>query len=150
MEYLGVWLQASLARSPPGMTYEDWQPWQQWIHGPGAAWGSYTYDVVLHTQGLAEISLDPKLLQMWARNTGKRIDAVGATTTAFDIFEARRYAGWSAVAQLLGYQALWLINFPTLPLGDLWLIAEQIDDAARALAHRHRIRTWCVGEQAPT
>jgi hypothetical protein len=145
-EYLGRWLPASIERSPPGMTYEDWQAWHPWLRGPGKQWELYTYDVTLHTEGLPAIAVDAKLMEMWARNTAKRIDAVGAGARGLDIFEARRLAGWSAIGQLLGYRDLWLINFPQLPLGDLWLISERIDDATRALAQRQGIRTWCCGE----
>mgnify|MGYP001610419171 CR=1 FL=1 len=86
------------------------------------------------------------MMRMLARNTAKRIDAVGRTAAGYTLFEARRFAGWSAIAQLLGYRDLWLINFPDLPLGDLWLITERIDDATRATAARQNIRTWVVGE----
>jgi len=145
-QYLGTWLPSTITRQPPGMTYEDWQAWYPWLQGPGARWESYTYDVTLMTKGIEDLALDPRLLEMWARNTAKRIDAVGAGPAGLDIFEARRLAGWSAIGQLLGYRDLWLINFPTLPLGDLWLISERIDDATRMLAQRQGIRTWCCGE----
>jgi hypothetical protein len=129
------------------MVWEDWQAWRPWLEGPGRRWPEYAYDVELFTQGFPPEITDPAMLKMWARNTAKRIDAVGRTAAGYTIFEARRISGWSAVAQLLGYRDLWLINFPALPLGDLWLITERIDDSVRSLAERQKIRTWVVGEE---
>lgn len=83
---------------------------------------------------------------MWIRNTAKRIDAVGERGGVYTIFEARRIAGWSAIAQLLGYRNLWYIQYPTLPLDALWLITERIDDITRATAAQAGVRTWVVGE----
>lgn len=130
------------------MTWEDWQAWEPWLAGPGAAWPEYSYDVELFTQPIPPGETDPALMRMWARNTAKRIDAVGHRHGGYDIFEARRFAGWSAIAQLLGYRDLWLINFPALPLGRLFLITERIDDPTRATAARNGIATWVVGETA--
>lgn len=144
---LDGWHPPSWTRKPPGMVWEDWQAWEPWLRGPGGAWPEYSYDVELFTQGLAPDQSDPALLKMWARNTAKRIDAVGRRGGVHDIFEARRRTGWSAIAQLLGYRDLWLINFPGLALGDLWLITETIDDPTRATATRQGIKTWIVGEK---
>lgn len=132
------------------MVWEDWQAWQPWLLGPGAAWPEYAYDVELLTQGLPPGETDPGMLRMWARNTAKRIDAVGRRDGVHTIFEARRFAGWSAIAQLLGYRDLWLINFPSLPLGGLILITEDVDDAVRATAARAGVKTWEVGETQPS
>jgi hypothetical protein len=140
------WQKPSWARKPPGMVWEDWQAWRPWLIGPGQRWPEYAYDIELLTQPFPTGETDPAMIKMWMRNTSKRIDAVARTAAGYTIFEARRIAGWSAVAQLLGYRDLWLINFPALPLGDLWLITENIDDTVRALASRNGIKTWAVGE----
>lgn len=146
MSEIGQWLSNGWIRQPPGMVWEDWQAWEPWLRGPGQRWPEYAYDVELLTQPLPAGETDPAMIKMWARNTAKRIDAVGRTPAGFTIFEARRFAGWSAIAQLLGYRDLWLMNFPDLPLGDLWLITERIDDTTRATALRQGIRVWAVGE----
>ena len=143
---IGDWHAPSWLRQPPGMVWEDWQAWEPWLRGPGQRWPAYAYDVELFTQPLPTQERDPGMIKMWLRNTAKRIDAVGRTPAGYNIFEARRRTGWSAIAQLLGYRDLWLINFPALPLGDLWLITEEIDDATRATAARQGIKTWVVGE----
>lgn len=147
---LGTWLPADHGRQPPGMTWEDWQAWRPWLEGPGRAWERYTYDVELYIRDLELRAPTPALMRMWARNNGKRIDAVSCRGLLFDLFEARRGAGWSAVGQLLGYRDLWLLNFPALALGSLYLVSETCDDAVRALAARHGIFTWCTGETAPS
>lgn len=130
------------------MVWEDWQAWEPWLRGPGQRWPQYAYDIELLTQPMLTNEIDPGVIKMWLRNTAKRIDAVGRTAAGYTIFEARRRAGWSAIAQLLGYRDLWLINYPALPLGELWLITEEIDDTVRALGARHGVRTWAVGESA--
>ena len=130
------------------MTWEDWQPWSRWLAGQGAAWAGYAYDIELLTQAMPAGETDPAMLTMWARNTAKRIDAVGVRDGVHDIFEARRFCGWSAIAQLLGYRDLWLIQFPGLRLGNLYLVTERIDDPTRATAARHEIKTWVVGEES--
>ena len=134
---------------PQGMVWEDWQAWEPWLRGPGQRWSEYAYDVELLTQPIPNGEADPAMIRMWLRNTAKRIDAVGRTAAGYTIFEARRRAGWSAIAQLLGYRDLWLMNFPALPLGDLWLITEEIDDPTRSTALRQGIRVWSVGEAVP-
>jgi hypothetical protein len=144
---LGDWLPNSWQLKPAGMVWEDWQAWGPWLRGPGQNWPEYAYDIPLFTQPLPPGESDPAMIKMWMRNTAKRIDAVGHKHGGYTIFEARRFAGWSAIAQLLGYRDLWLINFPTLPLGDLWLITERIDDATRSTAVRQGIKVWSVGEQ---
>lgn len=143
------WHPPSWARRPPGMPWEDWQAWEPWQTGPGQRWDAYAYDVELLTQPMPPGETDAGLIRAWLRNTAKRIDAVGRRGPLHDLFEARRFTGWSAIAQLLGYRDLWLINFPTYALGDLWLITERIDDPTRATAIRNGVRVWIVGEPAP-
>ncbi len=149
MADLSAWYSPTWSRRPPGMVWEDWQAWQPWLQGPGQAWPHYAYDVELYTQGLPAGETDAGMIKAWLRQTAKRIDAVGRRVGVHDIFEARRIAGWSAIAQLLGYRDLWTIQYPQLELGDLWLITERIDDVTRATAARAGVRTWVVGEAAP-
>ena len=133
-------------RQPPGMTWDDYQAWQHWIKGPGRAWPQYAYDVELFTQGLLPRETDPAMLKLWARNTAKRIDAVGIRDNVFTLFETRRFTGWSAIAQLKGYEMLWRFSFPALPLAGLWIITEKIEDTIRASAATQGVRVWVVGE----
>ncbi len=146
MAEIGEWYPPTWRRQPPGMTWEDWQAWQHWIAGPGTLWEAYAYDVELWTQPLPEGETDQAMLRMWARNTAKRIDAVGRRRGRYTIFEARRYAGWSAIGQLEGYKWLWHTNMPELELEGIWLVSEKIDDAIRATAKLKGIKTWEVGE----
>lgn len=128
------------------MPWEDWQAWAPFMQAHGHQWTDYAYNVRLYTGDEPPAGTDAALAKMWRDNTAKRIDAVGHRAGRFTIFEARRFAGWSAIAQLLGYHDLWQLNYPDLPLGDLWLITERCDDIVRALAARQDLRTWCVGE----
>lgn len=141
---------ANWVRKPPGMVWEDWQAWAPFLRDHGGNWSGYSYDVELYTQPMPATETDPAIIRMWLRNTAKRIDAVGWVDDRADIFEARRFAGWSAIAQLLGYRDLWNINFPSVKLGKLYLITESIDDVTRATAARQGIVTWVVGEPLPT
>jgi hypothetical protein len=131
------------------MTWEDWLPWSRWLAGPGAHWGAYAYDVELYTQGIPEQAMTPELARMWARNTARRIDAVGFRAGHYDIFEARRIASWSAIAQLQGYATLWPLQWPDLELGRLYLVSERIPDDVRALAARAGIWTWTPEDATP-
>lgn len=133
-------------RQPPGMSWDDYQAWQHWIKGPGQAWPQYAYDVELYTQGLLPGETDPGMIRLWARNTAKRIDAVGMRDGRYTLFEARRFTGWSAIAQLQGYMMLWRFNFPSLPVDGLWIITEQIDDTTRATAALQGVSVWVIGE----
>lgn len=143
------WRPPNTDRRPEGMPWEDWKAWQPWLLAVGTTWPEYAHDVELYTQPFPAGERDPAILRMWMRNTAKRIDAVGRRDSVHDIFEARNIAGWSAIAQLLGYRDLWLMNYPTLALGELWLITTRIDDATRATAARSGIKTWVNGEAAP-
>lgn len=144
----GPWYPPTWRRQPPGLLWDDWQVFEPWLRGPGSAWPEYTYDLELLTQALPPGETDPGMLRVWARNTAKRVDAVGRRGNSHTLFEARRRAGWSAIAQLLGYRTLWLIQFPTLALDGLVLVTETIDDVTRATATHAGVHTWVVGETA--
>lgn len=144
------WYTADYTRRPPGMSWDDYQAWHPWITGPGRAWPQYAYDVELYTQDIPPDTADQDMIRMWARNTARRIDAVGWRNGRHTIFEARRRAGWSAIAQLEGYAVLWRLQFPHEPLEGLVLVSEEIPDDVRAVARTRGIKTWVVGETGPS
>lgn len=128
------------------MPWEDWQAWAPFMQKHGDRWTDYAYNVRLFTGNEPPADATPELAKMWRDNTAKRIDVVGHNADGFTIFEARQFAGWSAVGQLMGYRDLWRLNYPELDVAELYLVTERCDDTVRALAARQGIRTWCVGE----
>jgi len=139
---IGPWYPPSWARRPPGMPWDDWVPWQPWMQGPGQAWPEYAYNVRLYVGDPETPARNAADLEMWKELTAKRVDAVARRDGRYTIFEARRNSGWSAIAQLLGYRALWTLNYPDLPIEALWLITITADTALRMLAHQNAITLW--------
>lgn len=140
------WYAASWARRPPGLVWEDWQAWQPWLQTEAGKKYEYAYDVELPVRSApAEIS-DTAMRRSYERSNARRIDAVGRVGDVYTIFEARRFTGWSAIAQLQAYGQLWPLFFPEIKTPALWLITERIADDIRASAARAGIQVWVVGE----
>ncbi len=143
------WYAASWARRPPGMVWEDWQPWQAWLQTPEAQAYEYAYDVELPVQAAPVGETDPAMRRSFERSNARRIDAVGRRGGEYSIFEARRFTGWSAVAQLEGYKLLWPLFFSDVPVVELVLVTERIPDDIRATALRAGVRVWLSTEHLP-
>lgn len=143
-----TWYAATFTRKPEGMVWDDWQPWRAYLATPEAPQYVYAYNVRLAAGDPPASIANAEDRRLWQQLTDKRIDAVGRRDGAYTIFEARRRSGWSAIGQLLGYAQLWRLNHPDLPLDDLVLVTEQIDDAIRATAAVQRIRVWLAAEHA--
>ena len=148
MAHLDKFYPASWARRPPGMIWEDWQPWQAWLRTPEASTFEYAYDVELHVNAAPADMKDPAMRRSFERSNARRIDAVGRVGDRYTIFEARRFTGWSAIAQLQGYALLWPLFNPTLAAPNLVLVTERIADDIRASALRADIRVWVASENA--
>ena len=140
------WYAATWARRPPGMVWEDWQPWAAWLKTPEAQRYEYAYDVELPVNVAPESETDPAMRRSFERSNARRIDAVGKIGSEYTIFEARRFTGWSAIAQLQGYAQLWPLFNTSDPVVDLVLITERIPDDIRALALRAGVRVWVSTE----
>lgn len=148
MARLDQWYPATWTRRPPGMVWEDWQPWAAWLLTTEAQAYEYAYDVELPVQTAPASETDPAMRRSFERSNARRIDAVGRIGGEYTIFEARRFTGWSAIAQLEGYKMLWPLFFPTDPTPELVLITERIADDIRASAARVGIRVWVSAEHA--
>lgn len=146
---IGPWYPPSWARQPPGMPWEDWQAWQPFVQSLGTAWPEYAYNVRLHVGDPEVPPANQAAIEMWRELTAKRVDAVGRAGGAYTIFEARRIAGWSAIAQLLGYRTLWTLNYPDLEIAGLWLITTAADTALHLLASQNNITIWTLGDPPP-
>lgn len=143
---IGPWYPPSWARQPPGMPWDDWTVWQPFMQGPGQAWPEFAYNVRLAVGDPETPPANEAALELWRELTAKRIDALGRRDGRYTIFEARRIAGWSAIAQLLGYRTLWTLNYPDLEVAELRLVTSACDTAIRLLASQHAIKIWCVGD----
>lgn len=124
------------------MVWEDWQPWAAWLRSPEAQRFEYAYDVELPVLGAPESETDPAMRRSFERSNARRIDAVGRIAGMYTIFEARRFTGWSAIAQLQGYKQLWPLFHSGDPVAELVLITERIPDDIHALAARSGVRVW--------
>lgn len=131
---IGPWYAPEWSRRPPGMTWEDWQPWQVFAAAQGKLWTHWAYNVRLYKGDPEPPIADPELDRQWRESTAMRIDAVGFRAGKYTIFEARRVSGWSAVGQLMGYQALWQLHYPDLDLEAMYLVTEKADAAMHATA----------------
>ena len=140
------WYNAGWSRRPPGMVWEDWQPWSRWLLTPEAQKNVYAYDVEMAVRTAPASELDPAMRRSFERSNARRIDAVGRRDGQYVIFEARRFTGWSAIAQLQGYLMLWPLFFPDDPTPELILVTERIADDLRASAARAGIRVWVSAE----
>ena len=146
MAQLENWYKADWSRRPPGMVWEDWQPWSAWLKSPQAQTYLYAYDVELHVDAAPPGETDASMIKMWQRVNARRIDAVGKANGELIIFEARRNAGWSAIAQLIGYKQLWPLFYPDLQVTGIMLVVETIPDEIRASAEMQGIPVWVSKE----
>lgn len=128
------------------MVWEDWQPWGAWLKSTEAQRYLYAYDVELHVDQPPAGETDPAMIRSFQRSNARRIDAVGKANNQYTLFEARRYAGWSALAQLIGYKQLWPLFYPLLAVHELVLVTERIPDEIRASATLQGIRVWVSTE----
>lgn len=136
------WYPAAWSRRPPGMVWEDWQPWAAWLKSPEAQAYEYAYDVELPVLAAPASETDPAMRRSFERSNARRIDAVGRIGAEYTIFEARRFTGWSAIAQLQGYKQLWPLFHSGDPVVELVLVTEKIPDDIHALAARAGVRVW--------
>ena len=142
---LNVWYPNTWARRPPGMTWADWQPWQRYLLTPEAGERSFAYDIELRVDVAPPGMTDQGDRNLFARLNARRVDAVaklGDAGNQLALYEARRIAGWSAIAQLEGYAQLWPMFFPDTAVIELVLVVEQIPDEIRASAAIKGLRVW--------
>ena len=146
MAQLENWYKADWSRRPPGMVWEDWQPWSAWLKSPEAQKYQYAYDVELHVDAGPPGETDPALIKMWKRNNARRIDAVGRAGNELILFEARRNTGWSAIAQVIAYKQLWPLFYPDIKVTGVMLVVETIADEIRASASMQGVPVWVSTE----
>jgi|SRR5882672_2919298 len=58
-------------------------------------------------------------------NTQKRVDAVAYQSDQPTLIEVKDRAGYSAVGQITGYDALWRVTYPTTPAPKLLLVCNR-------------------------
>ena len=65
------------------------------------------------------------LRKMAILNSQKRVDAVGFQSDQPTLIEVKDRAGFSAVGQIVGYNTLWRVQFPTSPAPKLLIVCNR-------------------------
>jgi hypothetical protein len=111
---------------PPHMSARDFQLWRRFqALQPTLATGYY-FDVALgngdpHTEGAS-----PDTVEMWARLTRFRADALADTGAGWILIELRESAGAGALGALLTYAHLWTADPPDTRPTALWLVTNHL------------------------
>lgn len=128
--------------SPPGMPAGDYEVWRIFRDFGATRWDAFAFDVELWNGAAPLIDGPPEIQKMWARNTARRIDCVGWRDNLCSILEVRTAAAWQTFGQIQGYAALWPLNYPTLPVEQLWIVTDQMADDIRQVAVGAGFYVW--------
>jgi len=123
----------------PHLVGGDVPVWRAFLSLGVSRYLRFAYDVRVG-EGIDVSGLSPDLARIGTLLTQKRIDVVGERAgPVYDLIEVKLSAGLGAVGQLLGYQVLFPLSFPELPLADVVLVAGSVDRDTRTVLESHAI-----------
>lgn len=112
---------------PPQFCREDYLIWLKWKDELEKRYTLIEYSVCLGGD-LATTQHDPALSKMWERITARRVDAIGHARDHIALIEFRKFAGPSAIGQLMMYKCLYRREKnPALPI-KLVLVSDIVTD----------------------
>ena len=96
----------------PGMLPREILVFQSWLRQHEMQYDRFDYNVRLGAGFDPGPTWDEAIRRMAIANTQKRVDAVGYQGNTVTLIEVKDRAGFSAIGQLVGYEALWLHEHP--------------------------------------
>lgn len=112
----------------PGLLPREIIVLRNWLKLHEADYDRFDYNVRLGGGFDPGPTFDAEIRRMAQMNTQKRVDAVGYAGETVTLIEVKDRAGFSAVGQLVGYDALYRHQYPTLPPPKLLMVANRIAD----------------------
>lgn len=109
----------------PGMLPREVLVMKAWLVLHEAEYDRFDYNVRLGQGTDPGPNWPPEIRQQAIQNTQKRIDAVAWKGNQPTLIEVKDRAGFSAIGQLVGYDALWPQSFPNSPVPKLLLVANR-------------------------
>jgi hypothetical protein len=115
-----------------------------WLALHEAEYDSFDYNVRLG-QGTDPGSQFPQdIRDMAIMNTQKRVDAVAYKSDQPTLIEVKDRAGFSAIGQIVGYDALWRQQNPTTPAPKLLLVCNRFPNDILPVLQRQGIEIAVV------
>ena len=99
--------------SYPGLLPREIIVFRNWLKLHESEYDRFEYNVRLGDGFDPGPTFDPKIRQLSQDNTKTRVDAVGFVGSQATLIEVKDRAGFSAIGQLVGYEALWIQAHPT-------------------------------------
>lgn len=117
-------LQADRLRFP-GLLPREVLVLKAWLRLHESGYDRFDYNVRLGDGTDPGPTWPDDLRQMAILNTQKRVDAVAYKADVPTLIEVKDRAGFSAVGQIVGYDALWRKQFPTSPAPLLLIVCNR-------------------------
>lgn len=108
----------------PHLLGSDVPIWQRFIVSDLNIYDSFDYDVHVGQGQETPDDLDPTMREMFKALTQRRIDVVGWRGDFPSLIEVKKYAGVSAIGQILCYRVLWQETFEAPIYPDLVLLTD--------------------------
>lgn len=97
----------------PGLLPREILVLKAWLHLHEQEYERFDFNVRLGAGNDPGPQWPENIRQMAIKNTQKRVDAVGFAGSGVTLIEVKDRAGFSAIGQLVGYDALWRDTHPT-------------------------------------
>lgn len=132
--------------APPGMPVGDYEVWRLFRPFAAQRWTAIAYDVEIRDGPTPIVGDTPEMRRMWARNTARRIDALGWRANVASVIEVRTRAAWQTFGQIQGYAAMWANNYPMIPIDGYWIVTDELPNDIRNIATAAGFYCWVNGE----
>jgi len=97
----------------PGLLPREIIVLRNWLKMHEREFDRFDYNVLLGAGFDPGPTYEQNIRDMAIHNTQKRVDAVGFVGSQATLIEVKDRAGFSAIGQLVGYEALWIQAHPT-------------------------------------
>lgn len=117
-------LQADRLRFP-GLLPREVLVLKAWLNLHEAEFDRFDYNVRLGEGNDPGSQFPQGIRDMAIKNTQKRVDAVAYKSDQPTLIEVKDRAGFSAIGQIVGYDALWRHQFPTTPAPKMLIVCNR-------------------------
>jgi hypothetical protein len=109
----------------PGLLPREIIVLRNWLKLHESEYDRFDYNVRLGDGFDPGPTFEPNIRDMAIQNTQKRVDAVGYKGSTATLIEVKDRAGFSAIGQIVGYDALWRKANPAAPEPKLLLVCNR-------------------------
>jgi hypothetical protein len=128
----------------PGLLPREILVLRSWLRLHEQEYERFDYNVRLGAGFDPGASFPQNIRDMAIANTQKRVDAVAYAASGVTLIEVKDRAGFSAIGQLVGYDAMWRAAFPTSSEPKLMLVCNRTTDDIGLVAARQNIAIQLV------